>query len=1478
MTVLDTSYSVVSAADAPPLLDAPPPPPLQPPEPAAGALRPGSSGGNVTSPISPEQPSPSGFSETAHLTAPTDGGRLAHATSSIVSVGASNPTFDDDMGLETDGLRVVTSTWRRRTLVIGTCLSVWLTAGLSSGFSPLKAMLIDEGIFSSLCPPASASSLAVAAVARLLKRSGGGGADSSIHGLCNDQILRLDLMYTLSQALGSFMVVPVGFILDRLGPKLLYLISCALMALGFLLFGIALMVGGDFESVILFAFIIISSAGGALYTASFHVANVFPLHSGLITLALNIAFDLSALIFTLVQFGYNALPSAADKHNLLRTFHFAYLVLFAAVFLFAAWLMPRRSVTSTGVLLESLHAAPVHGSRPVLGFGNDGPAHPDADDDGGGEYRASQDSFTQIDVKPGKDPKALAIAAPVAEIQATAVLDTPTTPAPAPVSPLLGRRTSRPPSASTPASQPRPPSALAHNRPPSASAYSRPVSAVGFEPRPPSSRTRPRSVQRRAVITIGGSSSGSTPRRPASADGRGGSGAAADGLPETSGVTVIRTPSLVRSGAGRPASATAGGGSSVSASLTPGAQQQTQGISPSSSSATPQPQQQANLATVSEEEHTTESDDDFEGLIRALSSAAPETSVPEPTGSPPPIDETVVTGLVSLMGPSRVGGTRPMALPGGTDEFPNPSPSLIRRGMPRRLESLSEAANSNASLGPPRAVAAPQSTHVVDTAGIGGALSLASSSDASAIISTASSDSSPPSRAADPPSAPVAAPAAAPAQPSPGALAPPSPRGSGFSARRSWSNLRVQIIRDKVLHRGTFAPVGTGRTAGMTQGPHPLRMPVQFSANTSQSTLPTTDGSSGDVAASMSGTRIPLAPGQEDGGDHRHPVDEHDGEDDGYPMTPMSAIEYSTNQPVDPPPRRTVSSASGTRRSELRSAGGRAALRSAGMRDNLRSAGAREALRSAGAGGRSGTRGGGHGHAHAHSYTHSSHRPSTPTGPGAGYGGMGRRGTGTVAEIISSAVRQSPATFSGYVPASVVQEFVTAPMTRRGSWGSMVLSVLDLRSDAEAAAMSPTATQLPPPSHHPSAEVLFAAATSRGDATARRPSTMSTYSRRESTVSVLAAQASMGSDAHRHSVSVSRRGSRSRPADEPASGAPTPASSVSAEMKKTTSPEHLPEASTSRPGSGQSQVAVQASSTPPQQRPWTRQSTKFTRNVVNLEIFEAVPAPHPASGSQADALAGAEWSDLGDAADALDGESVNWTDTANMCLCLEHYSIAQQYKSPFYYLFVVHTVATALLLNFYMGSVNNQIQFLSADVYGPGPAATTAYTYMLAVWGVVLPVCSVVVAPFLGPLVMLTGYHTMFITVSVVSIAAGVLTMVPHLELQYVTMFLMSVLRPALWTVACNYIGKVFGFGSFGRLYGALLLLVGVANFVAYGLNTMSLGASSFLVANGIVLVLQFAALAFPILLYRWQRSFKARIVTIDASEADALVEAGDYF
>jgi hypothetical protein len=152
-------------------------------------------------------------------------------------------------------------------------------------------------------------------------------------------------MYTLSQALGSFFVILIGIALDKWGPRNLYMIGCAFVATSMVMFGVTFAnLRTNLSDLATVAFLLLSIAGGAIFTSSFHVANCFPERSGLIVVAINVAYDFSAVIFTLLYVLFNSVSKAEEKQTLLSGFFYGHALICVIIFGFSFVCMPCKSV------------------------------------------------------------------------------------------------------------------------------------------------------------------------------------------------------------------------------------------------------------------------------------------------------------------------------------------------------------------------------------------------------------------------------------------------------------------------------------------------------------------------------------------------------------------------------------------------------------------------------------------------------------------------------------------------------------------------------------------------------------------------------------------------------------------------------------------------------------------------------------------------------------------------------------------------------------------------------------------------------------------------------------------------------------------------------------------------------------------------------------------------------------------------------
>jgi hypothetical protein len=105
---------------------------------------------------------------------------------------------------------------------------------------------------------------------------------------------------------------------------------------------------------------------------------------------------------------------------------------------------------------------------------------------------------------------------------------------------------------------------------------------------------------------------------------------------------------------------------------------------------------------------------------------------------------------------------------------------------------------------------------------------------------------------------------------------------------------------------------------------------------------------------------------------------------------------------------------------------------------------------------------------------------------------------------------------------------------------------------------------------------------------------------------------------------------------------------------------------------------------------------------------------------------------------------------------------------------------------------------------------------------IALPVGGVLSIPFIGTI--LDGTSTPFALASLVVVATliGVLGCLPYTWAAIANIVLFVLYRPFYYTAVSDYSAKVFGFVTFGKVYGLIICLAGLLNFVQSPLDALT--------------------------------------------------------
>ena len=79
--------------------------------------------------------------------------------------------------------------------------------------------------------------------------------------------------------------------------------------------------------------------------------------------------------------------------------------------------------------------------------------------------------------------------------------------------------------------------------------------------------------------------------------------------------------------------------------------------------------------------------------------------------------------------------------------------------------------------------------------------------------------------------------------------------------------------------------------------------------------------------------------------------------------------------------------------------------------------------------------------------------------------------------------------------------------------------------------------------------------------------------------------------------------------------------------------------------------------------------------------------------------------------------------------------------------------------------------------------------------------------PLVGTLLDNFTTPTVLGVLVVISTVIGILQVLPNLIAQYVTVLIFAIYRPLYYTAISDYCAKIFGFRTFGKVYGTFYLL-----------------------------------------------------------------------
>ena len=197
-------------------------------------------------------------------------------------------------------------------------------------------------------------------------------------------------------------------------------------------------------------------------------------------------------------------------------------------------------------------------------------------------------------------------------------------------------------------------------------------------------------------------------------------------------------------------------------------------------------------------------------------------------------------------------------------------------------------------------------------------------------------------------------------------------------------------------------------------------------------------------------------------------------------------------------------------------------------------------------------------------------------------------------------------------------------------------------------------------------------------------------------------------------------------------------------------------------------------------------------------------------------------------------------------------SAMQQIRTPWFILVLLFVVVQMTRINYFVATIRPQYEYLLHD--------RRLAEHVNNVFDVALPLGGVLSIPFIG--LVLDHTSTPFVLALLVfaATAIGILGVLPYLWAAYANIILFVVYRPLYYTAVSDYAAKVFGFHTFGKVYGLIICVAGLFNFSQSALDALThktFGGDP--VPADVLLLMLVAVVGVVLVSYVWRKSMVMR-------------------
>lgn len=163
---------------------------------------------------------------------------------------------------------------------------------------------------------------------------------------------------------------------------------------------------------------------------------------------------------------------------------------------------------------------------------------------------------------------------------------------------------------------------------------------------------------------------------------------------------------------------------------------------------------------------------------------------------------------------------------------------------------------------------------------------------------------------------------------------------------------------------------------------------------------------------------------------------------------------------------------------------------------------------------------------------------------------------------------------------------------------------------------------------------------------------------------------------------------------------------------------------------------------------------------------------------------------------------------------LHGYSARYQIRTPWFYLMCLFATIQMLRLNYFVATIGTQYTYMLHSI--------AQGTVLNKFFDISLPLGGIIAIPFVGVFLDYCSTVVVLGALLAVSLAIGVLGLVPNFYAGVLNISLFVVYRPFFYTAISDFCAKVFGFDTFGTVYGSIICISGVVNYFQSTLDKLT--------------------------------------------------------